>query len=81
MWFTAGGAIREPQIKPLKIQVFRGHPAPRGRTLLYSRDTTRPIHITYVQVSSKSDQRRLRKTLHKQIDKPTDTTKITVSWP
>ena len=37
-------------------------------------DTTRPIHITYVLVWWKSDQRRLRKTIHKQTDKPTDTT-------
>ena len=48
------------------------------------RDTTRPRHITYVLVWSKSDQRRPRKTLHtqtnKQTDKPTDTTKIMVTW-
>jgi len=31
--------------------------------------TTRPRHITYVLVWSKSDQRRLRKTLHKQTDR------------
>ena len=41
--------------------------------------------ITYCLVWSKSDQRRLRKTLHKptnkQTDKPTDTTRITVTWP
>jgi len=36
-------------------------------------DTTRPRHITYVLVWSKSDQRRLRKTLHnKQTDRQTD---------
>jgi len=35
-------------------------------------DTTRPRHITYVQVWSKSDQRRLRKTLHKQTNRQTD---------
>jgi len=40
-------------------------------------DTT----ITCVLVWSKSDQRRLRKTLHKQTDKQTDTTKIMVTWP
>ena len=44
-------------------------------------DTSRPRHITCVLVWSKSDQRRLRKTLHKQTDKPTDTTKIMVTWP
>ena len=75
MWFTAGGAIREPP-KPLKIQVFKGSPSPQGSHSPYIlRDTTRPRHVTYVQVSSKSDQRRLRKTLHKQTDKPTDTMK------
>ena len=35
-------------------------------------DTTRPRHITYVLVWSKSDQRRLRKTLHKQTDRQTN---------
>jgi len=44
------------------------------------RDTTRPRHITYVLVWSKSDQRWLRKTLHKQTNKETDTTKIMVTW-
>ena len=44
-------------------------------------DTTRPGHVTCVLVWSKSDQRRLRKTLHKQTDKQTDNTKIMVTWP
>jgi len=44
-------------------------------------DTTRPRRITYVQVWSKSDQRRPRKTLHKQTDGQTDTTKIMVTRP
>jgi len=35
-------------------------------------DTTRPGHVTYVLVWSKSDRRRLRKTLHKQTNKQTD---------
>ena len=39
------------------------------------------INITYVQVWSKSDQRWLRKTLHKQTNRDTDTTKIMVTWP
>ena len=39
---------------------------------LYSRDTTTPRHITCVLVWSKSDQRRLRKTLHNQTNKQTD---------
>jgi len=44
-------------------------------------DTTRPGHVTCVLVWPKSDRRRLRKTLHKQTDKQTDTTKIMVTWP
>ena len=40
-------------------------------------DTTRPGHLTCGHSLSKSDRRRLRKTLHKQ----TDTTKIMVTWP
>ena len=44
-------------------------------------NTTRPRHITYVLVWSKSDRRRLRKTLHKQTNRQTDTTKIMVTWP
>ena len=48
-------------------------PSPIGRTSPYILgDTTRPRHITCVLVWSESDQRRLRKTLHKQTDKPTD---------
>ena len=35
--------------KPLKIQVFRGHPAPHGSHSPYILgDTTRPRHITHV---------------------------------
>ena len=64
--------------KPLKIQVFRGHPAPRVAQPLYSRGTTRPRHITYVLVWLKSDQRRLKKIC---TNKQTDTTKIMVTWP
>jgi len=76
MWFTAAP-------KPLKIQVLGGHPAPRGCTapIFYGGNTTRPRHVTYVLVWSKSDQRRLRKTLHKETDRQTDTTKIMVTWP
>ena len=73
-WFTAAP-------KPLKIQVFGGSPSPQGSYGPYIlRDTTRPGHATCVLVWSKSDQRRLRKTLHKQTDRQTDTTKIMVSW-
>jgi len=56
---------------------FLGVTQPQGSHSPYIvGDTTRPRHITYVLVWSESDQRRLRKTLHKQTDKPTDTTKI-----
>jgi len=54
---------------------------PGSRSSYILGDTTRPRHITYVLVWSKSDRRRLRKTLHKQADKPTDATKIMVTWP
>ena len=61
-WFTAAP-------KPLKIQVF-GVTQPQGS---YSPsilgDTTRPGHVTCVLVWSKSDRRRLRKTLHKQTNR------------
>ena len=55
-----------------KIQVFRViQPLARQRSHspYILGDTTRPRHITYVQVWSKSDQRRLRKTLHKETDR------------
>jgi len=66
MWFTAAP-------KPLKIQVFWGSPSPQGSHSPYILgDTTRPGHVTYVLVWSKSDRRRLRKTLHKLTDKQTD---------
>ena len=65
-----------------KIQVFWGSPSPQGAHSPYILgDTTRPGHVTCVLVWSKSDQRRLRKKLHKQTDKQTDTTKIMVTWP
>jgi len=78
VWFTAAP-------KPRKIQVFWGSPSPQGSHSPYILgDTTRPRHVTYVLVWSKSDQRQLRKTLRKQTDKQTkqtDTTKIMVTWP
>ena len=72
--------------KTPKKYKFLGVTQPQGSHSPYILgDTTRPRHITYVQVWSKSDQTRLRKTLHKQtnrqIDKQTDTTKIMVTWP
>ena len=74
-WFTATP-------KPLKIQVFWGSPSPqRSYSPYILGDTTRPGHVTCVLVWSKSGRRRLRKTLHKQTDKQTDTTKIIVTWP
>jgi len=65
-----------------KIQVFWGSPSPQGAHSPYILgDTTRPGHVTCVLVWSKSDRRRLKKKLHKQTDKQTDTTKIMVTWP
>ena len=67
--------------KTSKITSFLGVTQPQGSHSPYILgDTTRPRHITYVLVWSKSDQRQLRKTLHKQTDKPRDTTKIMVTW-
>jgi len=61
---------------------FLGVTQPQGSHSPYMLgDTARPGHVTCVLVRSKSDQRRLRKTLHKQTDKQTDTTKIMVTWP
>jgi len=65
-WFTAAP-------KPLKILVFWGSPSPQlSQSPYILGDTTRPGHVTCVLVWSKSDWRRLRKTLHKQTDKQTD---------
>jgi len=61
----------EPQ-NPEKYK-FLGVTQPHGSHSPYIlRDTTRLRHITYVLVWSKSDQRRLRKTLHKQTDRQTN---------
>ena len=58
--------------KPLKIQVV-GVTQPQGSHSPYILgDTTRNGHVTYVLLLSKSDQRRLRKTLHKQTNRQTD---------
>ena len=58
--------------KTPKIQVFWGSPSPQGSHSPYIlRDTIRPGHVTCALVRSKSDRRRLRKTLHKQTDKQT----------
>jgi len=62
-WFMAAP-------KPLKIQVFGGSPSPQGSYSPYIlENTTRPGHVTCVLVGSKSDRRRLRKTLHKQTNR------------
>jgi len=64
-WFTATA-------EPLKIEVFWGSPSPQGSHSPYILgDTTRPGQVTCVLVWSKSDRRRLRKTLHKQTNKQT----------
>jgi len=74
--------VQSASPKTPKNTHFLGSPSPQGSHSPYILgDTTRPRHVTYAQVSSKSDQRRLRKTLHKQTDKPTDTTKIMATWP
>jgi len=58
--------------KTPKIQVFWGSSSPHGSHSPYILgDTTRPGQVTCVLVRSKSDRRRLRKTLHKQTDKQT----------
>jgi len=58
--------------KPLKYK-FLGVTQPQGsHSPCILGETTRPGHITYVLVWSKSDQRRLRKTLQKQTNKQTD---------
>ena len=62
---TVGRVFWAP--KPLKIQAFRGSPSPLGSHSPYILgDTTRPRRITYVQVWSKSDQRRLHKQTNRQ---------------
>ena len=75
----------DPQ-NPLKYRFLRATQPQGSHSPYILGDTTRPRHITYVLVWSKSDQRRLRKTLHKQTDRQTDrqmtdTTKIMVTWP
>ena len=68
--------------KTPKNTSFLGSPSLQGSYSPYILgDTTRPGHVTCVLVWSKSDQRRLRKTLHKQTNRQTDTTKIMVTWP
>jgi len=59
-------------LKTPKNTSFLGVNQPQGSHSPYILGaTTRPRHITCVLVWSKSDQRRLRKTLHKQTDKQT----------
>jgi len=59
--------------KTPKNTSFSGSPSPQGSHSPYILgDTTRPRHITYVLVWSKSDQRRLRKTMHKQTNRQTN---------
>ena len=59
--------------KTPKKYKFLGSPSPQGSQSPYILgDTTRPGHVTCVLVWSKSDRRRLRKTLHKQRDRQTN---------
>ena len=62
--------------KTPKNRSFYGSPSPQGLHSPYVvGDTTRPRHITYVLVLSKSDQRRLRKNsaqTNKQTNRQTD---------
>jgi len=69
--------------KTPKNTSFLGVTQPQGSHSPYIlRDTSRPRHITYVLVWSKSDQRRLTKLCtNKQTNRQTDTTKIMVTWP
>jgi len=71
--------------KPLKIQVFKGSPSPQGSHSTYILwDTTRPRHITQtynicpnlIEIGAKTAQKKSAQT-----NKPTDTTKIMVTWP
>jgi len=66
--------------KTPKILVFRGIPAPRGRT----GHTTRPRHITchsLIEIGSKTAEKNSAQTNRKQTNRQTDTTKIMVTWP
>jgi len=59
--------------KTPKNTSFLGSPSPQGLHSPYILgDTTRPGCVTCVLVWSKSDRRRLRKTLHKQTDRQTN---------
>ena len=59
--------------KTPKNRSFFGVTQPQGSHSPYILgDTTRPGHVTYALVWSKSDQRRLWKTLHKQTNRQTD---------
>jgi len=58
--------------KTLKIQVFRVTQPHGSHSPYILGGTTKPRHITCVQVWLKSHQRRLRKTLHKQTNRQTD---------
>jgi len=63
-WFTAAP-------KPLKIQVFGGHPAPGVVQPYILGDTTRPGHVTCVQIGSKTAEKNSAQT-NKQTNKRTD---------
>ena len=64
---------RDSFLSPKTPKNTKGSPSPQGSHSPHILgDTTRPRHITYVLVWSRSDQRRLRKTLYKQTNKQTN---------
>ena len=58
-------------IKTVERHSFLSPKTPKIQVFILG-NTTRPRHITCILVWSKSDQRRLRKTPHKQTDRQTD---------
>jgi len=74
MMITSGYAmVVHGRPKTPKNTSFWGSPSPQGSYSPYIlRNTTRPGHVTCILVWSKSDQRQLRKTLHKQTDTQTN---------
>jgi len=77
MWFTAAP-------KTLKIQVFGVTQPPGVVQPLFSRghNYTRTCNIStsLIHIGSKTAEKNSAQT-NKQTDKPTDTTKIVVTWP
>jgi len=74
--------------KTPKNTSFLGVPQPQGSHSRYILgDTTRPRHITcpsFIEIGSKTAEKnsaQANKRTDRQTDKPTDTTKIMVTWP